>query len=49
MIPREGIQAPRMTAHVGARATDRRNSAVSSLPRSSRILAIRGFGGADGR
>ena len=46
---REGIQSPGVTAHAFAYVTDRRNLDESSLPPSSRILAIRGFGGADGR
>ena len=46
---REGIQFPRATAHVFARATDRRNHHDSSLPWSSQWLAIPGVGGAGGR
>ena len=48
-LAREGAQSPRMTAHVFARVTNRKNSGDSFLRRSSHSLAMLGFAGAGGQ
>ena len=46
---REGVQSPCGTAQVGAHVADSSIPHFSFLSRSSRMLAMPGFGGADGR